>query len=164
MLEAMSDLTIEPATPADAETIHELILALARYERLEGEVTATVADTRELLFGSRPFAEALLARRDGEPIGFAVYFHNVSTFAGRPGLYLEDLFVKPEHRHGGVGTALLQHLAGVARARGCARMEWMALDWNRPALEFYRKMGAQIRAGWVTLRLDGPALEKVAGP
>ena len=158
----MAELEIELATPDDVGVVHKLVLALARYERLEREVTASVGDTRELLFGPRPFAEALLARWLGEPAGLAVFFHNVSTFAGKPGLFLEDLFVKPEFRRRGVGKALLSHAATLARARGCRRLEWTALDWNRPALDFYGRLGARVCDGWVVLRLEGSALEELA--
>jgi GNAT superfamily N-acetyltransferase len=153
---------ISVATPADAGVVHELLLALARYERLEGEVTATVDDIRALLFGPRLFAEAVIARWQGEPVGLAVFFHNVSTFAGKPGLFLEDLFVKPDSRRRGVGKALLRYVAELAQVRGCRRMEWIALDWNRPALDFYDGVGARIRKGWVVLRLEDAALANLA--
>lgn len=138
--------------------------ALARYERLEHEVTSTADDIRTLLFGPRPFAEAVIARCQGEPVGFALFFHNASTFAGKPGLFLEDLFVKPEFRRRGIGHALIQHVAALAQARGCCRMEWVALDWNRPALDFYDRIGARVRKGWVVLRLEGAPLARLAGP
>ena len=158
----MTDIEIVAPAPADVSVVHELILALARYERLEHEVTATVNDIRALLFGERPCAEALLARWHGEPAGFAVFFHNISTFAGQPGFFLEDLFVKPEYRRRGIGGALLKHVAGLAQTRGCRRMEWVALDWNRPALEFYNRLGARVREGWTVLRLEGAALHNLA--
>lgn len=159
---AVTEIEIQVATPADAGVIHELILALARYELLEGEVTATVEDIRSALFGPRPFAEAILARWQGEPVGFAVFYHNFSTFAGKPGLFLEDLFVKPESRRRGAGRAMLQYLAALARARGCRRMEWLALDWNHLALDFYGRLGARVRPGWVALRLEDTALARLA--
>jgi len=160
----VTELEILGATPGDAGTIHAFVLALARYERLASEVSATVDDIHRLLFGPRPYAEAVLARWRGVPVGFALFFHNVSTFAGQPGLFVEDLFVKPEFRRRGIGRALLRHLAGMAVARGCTRMEWMALDWNRPALDCYAALGARVRQGWVALRLDGDALTRLAAP
>ncbi len=158
----MKDIVIDTAVPADAEVIYGLILDLAQYEHLEKEVTATIEDIRGLFFGKRPFAEAIIARHQGEPVGFATFYHNVSTFAGRPGMFLEDLFVKPGHRHCGVGKALFRHVTRLAQARGCNCMEWMALEWNKPALEFYHQMGAHVRSGWVTLRLDAFSLAKTA--
>ena len=158
----MTELEIVPATPAHLGVLHELVLALARYENLEGEVTATEDDPRNLLFGPRPFAEAILALWQGEPVGFAVFFHNVSTFVGKPGLFLEDLFVKPEFRRCGIGRGLLAHVAGLAAARGCRRLEWIALDWNQPALNFYDRIGARDRKGWKVLRLEDTALATLA--
>lgn len=158
----MTEIEIAQATSSDAGVVHELVLALARYERLEGEVTAAVDEIHALLFGPRPFAEAIIARWQGEPVGFAVFFHNVSTFTGKPGLFLEDLFVKPEFRRRGVGHALLKCVAGLAQARGCQRMEWIALDWNRPALDFYKRIGAHERKGWVVLRLEADGLANLA--
>ena len=158
----MTELEIARATPADVGIVYELVMALARYENLESEVTATEEDLRALLFGLRPFAEAILARWQGQPVGFAVFFHNVSTFAGKPGLFLEDLFVKPDFRRQGIGHALLQYVAALAQARGCRRLEWIALDWNRPALDFYDRIGARRRKGWVVLRLENTALANLA--
>jgi GNAT superfamily N-acetyltransferase len=154
----MTELAINAATPDDAGVVHELVLALARYEHLEHEVTATVDDIRNLLTGLHPYAEAIIARWQGEPVGFALFFHNVSTFRGKPGIFLEDLFVKPEHRRRGIGRALLRHLAQIAVNRGCPRMEWTALDWNRPALDFYDQLGAHVRKDWLILRMEDPAL------
>lgn len=158
------ELTITEATTDDVGTIHGFVLALARYEKLEHEATATVDDLRHLLFGSHRFADAVIARLQGQPVGFALFFHNVSTFAGKPGMFVEDLFVKPEYRCRGIGKALLQHIAGMAVARGCARMEWMALDWNHPALDCYAALGARVRKGWVVLRLEGSAMNTLAIP
>ena len=158
----MDDIEIRPAGIGDVATIYGLVLDLARYERLEAEFTASEEDLRALLFGPRPFAEAILARAADQAAGFAVFFHNVSTFAGKPGLFLEDLYVRPEFRRRGIGQALLRFVAGLALARGCRRMEWMALDWNRPALDLYARAGARVRESWVTLRLEGAALENLA--
>ena len=144
--------------------VHELVVGLAQYAHLEHQVTATVEDIRRLLSGPRPYAEALLASRQGQTVGLALYFHNVSTFAGAPGVFLEDLFVKPEHRGHGVGRALLRAVAAVARDRGCRRLEWTALDWNKPALGFYERAGARVLKNWVVLRVDDDALARLAGP
>lgn len=159
----MDPIQISPATPQDTKLIHALILELARYERLEHEVSATESDTHELLFGARPYAEAVVARYQGEAVGFALFFHHVSTFAGKPGLYLEDLYVREAYRRRGIGTAVLRYLARLAIARGWRRMEWTALDWNQPALNLYELMGAQARQDWVILRLEGEALQQWAG-
>ncbi len=160
----MSELSITEAGVEDIGTVHEFVLALAHYENLAHEATATVDDLRHLLFGPRRFADAVIARLRGQPVGFALFFHNVSTFAGKPGLFVEDLFVKPEFRRRGIGRALLQHIAGLAVARGCQRMEWMALDWNRPALDCYAALGARVRKGWVVLRLEASAMNSLAIP
>ena len=146
----------------DAATLATLIRELAAYERLEARAHATADDLRRHLFGPRPFAEALLAEVDGEPAGFALFFHNFSTFRGQPGLYLEDLFVRPPHRSQGVGRALLARLARLAVERGCGRLEWAVLDWNEPALGFYRALGARPLDEWTVYRLDGEALDRLA--
>ena len=156
-------VTIRPAEPADVAVIAELIRGLAVYERLEHEVTMSEAELERSLFGERRYAETLLAELDGRPVGFALYFHNFSTFLGRPGLYLEDLFVQPEHRGHGVGRALLQRLAQVAVERGCARLEWVVLDWNESAIGFYEKLGARPNSEWTTYRLTGDPLRELAG-
>jgi GNAT superfamily N-acetyltransferase len=155
-------LQIEPAQPADAPLIVALVRELAAYERLLDEVFITPEDVHRDLFGARPYAEAVIARVAGEPVGFALWFHNYSTFAGRPGLYLEDLFVRPAFRGRGYGEALLRHLARVATERGCARFEWSVLDWNEPALAFYRKLGAVGMDGWTVHRVSGEALAALA--
>src|SRR6266852_2693107 len=134
---------IRAATIVDVPIILELIRALATYERAPNEVTATEDQLFDVLFGKKPAAEVLLAFENETPIGFAVFFHNFSTWLGRPGLYLEDLFVKPEHRGKGYGRALLVDLAKIAHERGCGRMEWAVLNWNEPAIEFYKKLGAR---------------------
>jgi len=143
--------------------IASLIRELAEYERLLQEVVLTEAGLREALFGERRHVEVLIAEvAPGEAAGFALFFHNFSTFLGRPGIYLEDLFVRPAHRAQGVGRALLRHLARLAEERGCGRLEWAVLDWNEPAISFYRRMGAAPTAGWSVYRLDGPALARLA--
>jgi len=157
-------LQIEPAQPSDAPLIVAMVRELAAYERLLDEVVITPEDVHRDLFGPRPYAEAVVARVEGEPMGFALWFHNYSTFAGRPGLYLEDLFVRPAFRGHGYGEALLRHLAGIALERGCARFEWSVLDWNEPALAFYRKLGAIGMDGWTVHRASGDALAALAAP
>jgi GNAT superfamily N-acetyltransferase len=157
-------LQIEPAQPSDAPLIVAMVRELAAYERLLDEVVVTPEDVHRDLFGPRPYAEAIVARVAGEPVGFALWFHNYSTFAGRPGLYLEDLFVRPAFRGHGHGEALLRHLAGIALQRGCARFEWSVLDWNEPALAFYRKLGAIGMDGWTVHRVSGDALVALAAP
>jgi GNAT superfamily N-acetyltransferase len=156
-------LSITAATPGDVPLIVQLIRELADYERLLHEVRIGPADLQRDLFGPRPYAEAVIARVDGEPVGFALWFHNYSTFAGRPGLYLEDLFVRPAHRGRGYGEALLRHLARIAVERGCARFEWAVLDWNESAIGFYRKLGAVAMDDWTVQRVTGGALRALAG-
>lgn len=157
-----SALTIRPATVADVPVILELIRDLATYERAPSEVTAREEQLVDVLFGAKPAAEVLLAFEEDIPIGFAVFFHNFSTWLGRPGLYLEDLFVKPEVRGKGYGRALLVDLAKIARDRGCGRMEWAVLDWNEPAIEFYRKLGAKPMNEWTVFRLTREGIERLA--
>src|ERR1700736_5735606 len=154
--------TIRPAMADDVPIILELIRALATYERAPNEVTATEKGLMEILFGEKPAAEVLLAFEKDRPVGFAVFFHNFSTWLGRPGLYLEDLFVRPEDRGKGYGRALLIHLAKIARERGCGRMEWAVLDWNEPAIEFYRKLGAKPMDEWTVFRLMGDEIASLA--
>jgi GNAT superfamily N-acetyltransferase len=157
------DLAIDPATPADVPLVIDLIRELADYERLLPEVRIQPDDLHRDLFGPRPFAEAVIARAEGEPVGFALWFHNYSTFAGRPGLYLEDLFVRPRFRGRGYGEALLRHLARLALERNCVRFEWAVLDWNEPAIRFYRKLGAVAMDDWTVQRVTGDALRTLAG-
>jgi GNAT superfamily N-acetyltransferase len=157
-----SSLDIVPATLADVPLILELITALADYEKLRHEVVATEASLTKALFGSRPSAEAVIARIDGEPAGFALFFHNFSTFLGRQGLYLEDLFVLPKHRGRAIGKALLRHLAALALQRDCGRFEWAVLDWNRPARDFYESLGAEVKSDWIIHRVSGDALKRLA--
>jgi GNAT superfamily N-acetyltransferase len=156
-------LVIRPATGADAPLILTLIKELAEYERLSHEVTADEETLRRNLFGegSRG-AEAVIAEHDGEPAGFALFFHNFSTFLGRPGLYLEDLFVRPGYRGSGVGRSLLAHLARLAVERGCGRLEWWVLDWNEPAIGFYKRLGAEAMEDWTVYRVTGEALDRLA--
>jgi GNAT superfamily N-acetyltransferase len=142
--------------------IAELIRGLARFEKLEHEVRLTDELLAAGLFGPHPYAEAVLAEVDGLPAGFALFFHNFSTFLARPGIYLEDLFVLPEHRGHGIGRALLVHLARLAVERGCGRLEWSVLDWNQEAISFYERLGAHANSEWTTYRLTGEALDRLA--
>ena len=154
--------TIRPATQADVGQILALIRALAVYEREPDAVKATEADLREHGFGETPYYSCLIAELDGEPAGFALFFYDYSTWLGKPGLYLEDLFVLPENRGAGVGKALLQRLAQIALEKGCGRMKWEVLDWNTPAIEFYNAMGAEIQKEWLNVRLSGDGLRRLA--
>jgi GNAT superfamily N-acetyltransferase len=153
---------IRSARPEDVPTILSLIRALARYERLEHEVVGSEQDLREHLFGSPPRAEVLLVEDAGVVAGFALFFHNYSTFLCKPGLYLEDLFVLPEHRRKGHGKALLSALARLAKERGCGRFEWAVLQWNEPAIAFYRSLGAKTLDEWRIFRVTGEALHELA--
>jgi GNAT superfamily N-acetyltransferase len=153
---------IEPATAADVPVILDMIRALAEYERMSDEVVATEESLHESLFGAQPRAEAVLAYDGTGAVGFALWFHNYSTFLGRAGLYLEDLFVLPERRGRGIGRALFAYLARVAVERGCGRMEWSVLDWNDPAIRFYRSLGAGPMDAWTVYRLTGDALARAA--
>ena len=156
------DITIVPARESDVPVILQMIKGLAEYERLSHQVVATEDSLRETLFGPRPAAEVVLAYHRDEPIGFALFFHNYSTFMGRPGLYLEDLFVRPAQRSHGIGRALLSALARIAQERGCGRMEWAVLDWNEPALRFYQSLGARQLNEWIVHRLTPVEIEKLA--
>jgi GNAT superfamily N-acetyltransferase len=153
---------IRPANPADVPIIARLIRALAEYEKLSHEVVLREEDLHRHLFGERRHAEVLLAEDEGRVVGFALFFHNYSTFLARPGIYLEDLFVLPESRGRGYGKALLSHLARVAVERGCGRFEWSVLDWNTPSIEFYESRGAVPQEGWTVFRVTGEALERLA--
>jgi GNAT superfamily N-acetyltransferase len=155
-------VTIRPATPDDVATILRFVRELADYEREPDAVEATEQMLATALFGERPAAEAVIAEIDGEPVGFAIFFHNFSTWTGKRGLYLEDLYVTPAARGSGVGRALLAHLARLAIERDCARFEWSVLDWNAPAIGFYRKLGAIGMEEWTIQRLTGDALAKLA--
>ncbi|HEY9546148.1 MAG TPA: GNAT family N-acetyltransferase [Solimonas sp.] len=158
----MSEVCIRAAEPADVPVLLTLIRALAVYEKLEHEVIATEADLRTHLFGVRPYAEALIAECKGEAAGFALYFHNYSTFLAKPGLYLEDLFVQPAQRGKGIGKRLLAELAQIGIARGCGRFEWTVLDWNEPAIRFYQSLGAEMKREWIINRLSGNAFSALA--
>lgn len=165
MQESSAGISIRPAIPADAVLIHGLILEIAEYEKLRHEVVATVDLIREALFPAHGLstAHALIGEVDGAPQGYALYFFNFSTFMGRPGLYLEDVFVRPAFRGRGLGKALLITLADIARRRNCARMEWSVLDWNTPTIEFYKSLGARPMDEWTVFRLDEAALLRLAG-
>jgi len=153
---------LRSATRDDVPVIAVLIRGLARFEKLEQEVVMTEELLAAGLFGKRPYAEVVLAEDDGRPVGFALFFHNFSTFLGRPGIYLEDLFVLHEHRGSGIGRMLLAHLARLAVERGCGRMEWAVLDWNRDAIKFYERLGARPNSDWTVYRLSGEALTGLA--
>jgi GNAT superfamily N-acetyltransferase len=155
---------IRPATAADAAELLRLIRALAEYEKLADMAVGTEAMLRAALFGPRPAAEALIAERGGRAVGFALYFATFSTFLCRPGLYLEDLFVEPEHRGAGIGKALLRRLAAMVVERGGGRFEWRVLDWNEPSIRFYESLGATLMREWLLARLTGAELERLAAP
>lgn len=156
-------ITVRKTGPEDAALILQFVRDIAAFEKLAHEVVATEEILRESLFGERPAAEVAIAEAGGAPAGFVVYFENFSTFVGRPGLYIEDLFVKPEHRGAGVGKALLKHCAAIAVERDLGRMEWAVLDWN-PARTFYEHLGAKPMSDWIVYRLAGPALKKFSEP
>jgi GNAT superfamily N-acetyltransferase len=156
-------ITIRPATEQDVPTILGFIRDLAKYEHLEHEVIATEASLRQTLFGERRYAEVVFACLDNVPQGFALFFHNYSTFLGKPGIYLEDLFVHPDARGRGIGKYLLTWLAQTTVERNCGRLEWAVLDWNEPSIGFYRSLGAVLKSEWQIFRLTGEALTKLAG-
>jgi GNAT superfamily N-acetyltransferase len=156
-------MTIRPATGGDIPLILAFIRELAAYEELAHEVVATEESLASSLFGEHPAAEVVIAELAGTPVGFALFFANYSTFLGRPGIYLEDLFVRPEARGHGAGRTLLAHIAKLAIARGCGRLEWAVLDWNESAIGFYRRLGARPMSDWTTYRLAGTALSSLAG-
>jgi GNAT superfamily N-acetyltransferase len=151
-------LAIRPGERADVPLIAELIRGLARFEKMEDQVTMTEDLLAASLFGEPRYAETLIAEENGEPVGFALFFHNFSTFLAKPGIYLEDLFVLPERRGRGIGRALLKELARLAVERGCGRLEWAVLDWNRDAIGFYERLGARPNSEWTVYRLTGEAL------
>lgn len=155
------NVVIRFAEESDTKLILQFIRELAEYEKMEKDVTATEEILRDSLF-RRKAAETVIAEKDGRPVGFALFFHNFSTFLGKPGIYLEDLFVRPEARGLGVGKALLAFLAKLAVERGCGRFEWWCLDWNKPSIEFYKSMGAKPMDDWTVYRVDGNALSKLA--
>jgi len=159
----MSSLHIEPATPADVPMILQLIRELAEFERLLDEVTATEDQLREHLFGLQPKAEVIMGRLQsgGDVAGFALYFHNYSTFLAKPGIYLEDLYIRQQYRGRGYGEQLLRRLAGIAIERNCGRLEWSVLDWNQRAIDFYKSLGAAPMSEWTIHRVTGSALQKL---
>ena len=159
----MSSLHIEPATPADVPMILQLIRELAEFERLLDEVTATEAQLHDGLFGPKAKAEVIMGRLapGGEVVGFALFFHNFSTFLAKPGIYLEDLYVRQQFRGQGYGEQLLRHLAGLVVERNCGRLEWSVLDWNQRAIDFYKSLGAVPMHEWTIYRVTGPALQKL---
>jgi GNAT superfamily N-acetyltransferase len=159
---ARKALVIRRGTERDVPTILKLIRGLAEYERLAHEMEATPARVRAHGFGRRRYFETIICRRGGKPVGFALYFFTYSTFLARPTLYLEDLFVLPEDRGTGAGKALLRALARIAVRRGCGRLEWAVLDWNRPAIGFYKRLGAKLRRQWILTRLTGAPLRRLA--
>jgi GNAT superfamily N-acetyltransferase len=163
MTQLTTDLAIRFATPADVPTILHFIRALARYEKLESEVVADEPGLHATLFGARPAAEVLLAELAGAPVGFALFFSSYSTFLGRPGLYLEDLFVEPDARGRGIGLALMSALARITLERGWGRFEWSVLDWNTPSLEFYAALGAVPQKSWIIHRIVDAPLAALAG-
>jgi GNAT superfamily N-acetyltransferase len=156
------DLEIRPAMESDTPLILSFIKKLAVYEKLAHKVTATEDILRETLFGERRYAEVVIGYHGGEPVGFALFFHNYSTFLGKPGIYLEDLFVDEEHRGKGFGRALLRRLARLAKERNCGRLEWSVLDWNEPSINFYKALGAAPLDDWTVFRVTGDALDKLA--
>ena len=158
----MNGFEIRNATEADVPVILQLIRDLADYERAPDAVVATEEGLREVFFGEKPSAEVLLGLEDAQAVGFAVFFHNFSTWLGRPGLYLEDLFVRPEKRGKGYGRALLERLAQIAQERKCGRMEWAVLDWDEPAIQFYRKLGATPMNEWTVFRLTQEGIARLA--
>ncbi|HEX5421381.1 MAG TPA: GNAT family N-acetyltransferase [Gammaproteobacteria bacterium] len=160
---ASTNISIRDAGIEDVPILHALIGELAKYERLEAQFVAEPEQLRRFLFGDRPVANAIVAELGGEPAGFALYFHTFSTFLGLPGLYLEDLYVRESLRGRGVGRALLRHVAHTAIERGCGRLEWSVLDWNEPAIGFYRELGARPMGEWTVYRVAGAALSELAG-
>jgi len=163
-LTEVADVSIRPAVPGDAAAIHALILELAEYERLTHLCSGSTADLADALFGPRPAAEVLLAEVDGAVAGFALFFHNFSTFLARRGLWLEDLYVRPAFRGHGVGSRLLRAVAAIALDRRCGRFEWSVLDWNAPAIGFYERLGATVMPDWRIARVTGDALDRLGRP
>lgn len=158
----MSTIHLRPGMPDDVPTILRFIRELAEYEKLSHAVVATEDLLREHLFGQRAYAETLIGELNGGAVGYALYFHNFSTFEGRPGIYIEDIYVQPDCRGHGLGKALLTRVAAIAAERGCARLEWAVLDWNEPARAFYRSLGAEAMGEWVLKRVDGESLQALA--
>lgn len=158
----MNKLRIRPATPTDVPVLFELIQALAEYEKLSHLVTGTVDALHDHLFGAKPYVEAILAEYEGQTVGFALFFSNYSTFLTKPGIYIEDLFVRPEFRRQGIGKGLLTYIAQLAVERDCGRLEWSVLDWNEPAIAFYQRLGAKVLPDWRICRVTGDALPQLA--
>ncbi len=158
----MLELTLRPATPADVPVLFDLILALAEYEKLSHAVVGSADALKEHLFGAKPYVEAILAEYGGQAVGFALFFHNYSTFLTKPGIYLEDLFVLPEYRRMGIGKAILSYLAQLVISRDYGRLEWSVLDWNEPAIAFYERMGASVLPDWRICRVMGDSLTQLA--
>lgn len=159
----MTQITIRRATPGDVAIILTFIRELAVYEKLADHVVATEDDMHVALFGERPVIEAVIASKDDEPVGYALFFPTFSTFLGRPGMYLEDIYVRPSARGFGIGRKMLEHLAHITVQRGWGRLEWSVLDWNEPSIAFYKKMGATAMDEWTVFRIAGQALRKLAG-
>ena len=159
----MGEVHVRAASEKEVPLILAFIKELAEYERLSHEVVATEESLREHLFGERPVAEVIVAEEGTDPAGFALFFHSFSTFLGRPGIYLEDLYVRPEFRGGGIGKQLLARLAHLAVKRGCGRLEWWVLDWNEPSIGFYKQLGAVAMDDWTVYRVSGDALRKLGG-
>jgi GNAT superfamily N-acetyltransferase len=160
---SIGNISIRAARDQDVPTILGFIRELAEYEKLSHEVVATESMLQQHLFGARPVAEVLIAELDTKAVGFALFFHNFSTFLGRPGIYLEDLFVQPHARGRGIGKAMLVRIGKLAVERGCGRVEWSVLDWNEPSIQFYRKLGAVPMSDWTVFRVTGDALTRLAG-
>ena len=158
----MKDLKLRAAQKKDLNLIFNFIKKIAKYEKLEHEVSATRASLKKSLFSKRPYAHVLIAEIDKHPVGYAIFYFNFSSFKGRPGLFLEDLFILPEYRSNGFGLIILKHLAKIAKARRCARMEWVVLNWNTRAISFYRNLGAKLKKEWYITRLDERGLRKLA--
>lgn len=158
----MPEFEVRNATKEDVPLILALIRELAEYEKLSHEVSATEDRLRDSLFGEHPAAEVRIGECDGRPAAFALFFHNFSTFLGKPGIYLEDLYVRPEFRGRGLGKAVMAHLAWLAKERGCGRLEWWVLGWNEPAIEFYKSLGAEAMEDWTVYRVSGSALDALA--
>ncbi|MGD0210660.1 MAG: GNAT family N-acetyltransferase [Desulfomonilia bacterium] len=160
--EKVAGFTIRKASQEDVSLILSFVRELAEYERLLHEVVASEESLRESLFGERKVAEVIFGDKDGDPVAFAVFFHNYSTFLGQQGIYIEDLFVKPHMRDLGIGRAMFAHIARIALERGCGRLDWWVLDWNEPAIKFYKSLGSVPMSAWTVQRLTGQALEKLA--
>ncbi len=158
-----NNFKLRQATPTDVPVLFELILALAKYEKLSHTVTGNIDNLQEHLFGAKPYGEAIIAAYGEEAVGFALFFHNYSTFLTKPGIYIEDIFVMPEFRRMGIGKAILKYIAELAVNRDCGRLEWSVLDWNESAIAFYEEMGSQVLPDWRICRITGDSLTQLAG-